>query len=274
MAKITEKRLLAVSPKLLTTNGNLNGYTTIADACYHFVVGQVVLLKSGTQPTLILKVKRIVDPDTVYLGPTDKPVQNYTDISAYLTLDGATLEAEEQNRPSVPEEQIERNTYAEEPAVARRTILVDACGNFIGPDNPLSVDAVLNVGALNINVDLDAKTGDNVAVSAHPSQLFLEQSDTLTTGAYEEIFTYTSANANLKIAYVTAAISATANVRLLINGVVKREYRTSPMDRQAHFLFHEHRSLPTGAVISVEAQLERVLNVPHTTLTALEGYIA
>lgn len=276
MAHITEKRLYAVSPKSFIADGTSSGRIQVTDACHYFVVGQVVILKSTTQLPARFKIKRMPDDNTMILGPEDKPVQITSDVSAYIVADMATVESEEQNRPSVPEQEIERITYAEEPTIARRVILVDQCGNMIGEDNPLPVDAVLNVGDLNITVDLDAKSGDNVAISAHPSPIFSESSNSLSIAGYQEIFSYTSVNADTKIVYITAAISTNANVRLKINGVVKREYRTSAIDRQAHFLFHEHRPLPLGTIISVEAEAEKFYNnnAPYATFTSLEGYIA
>lgn len=272
MAHITEKRLYAVSSQPLTADGTAQGNIQVDDACNLFVVGHIVILKSDTQPMIRLKIKRMPDDTTLLLGPENTNVRSFSDVSAYTVADNATIEAEEQNRPSVPEQEIERLTYAEEPAVARRVVLVDHCGNMIGEDNPLPVDAVLNIGALNI--DLDAKTGDNTAISAHPSQIFVDNADVLPSAGYHTVFSYTSANNNTKLVYVTVAVSTTANVRLKINGTVRREYRTSPSDRQAHFLFHEHRSLPTGTIVEIEAEAERFILPSYTTFTALEGYIA
>lgn len=272
MAKITEKRLYAVPLQPLIGDGTTTGQIQVANACNLFVVGQLVILKSNTQPSNIFKIKRIPDDSTIILGPDKTPIHVYSDVSAYLVADAASLEASEQNRPSVPEQEIERITYAEEPTVARRVVLVDACGDMISSDNPLPVDAVLNIGS--IAMDLDAATGDNVAISSHPLQIFSENSSTITATGYYPIFSYTSVNAATKIVYVTSAISTTANVRLKINGVVKREYRTSPTDRNAHFLFHEHRSLPLGSVLTIEAEVERLILPLYTTFTALEGYIA
>ena len=274
MAHITEKRLYAVSPQLLTASGTVLGEIKVADACNLFVVGQIVILRSNTQPSTTLKIKRMPDDTTVILGPEKSPIHITSDMSAFTTADAATIEANEQNRPPIPEQEIERHTYAEEPTIARRVILVDPCGTMIGPDNPLPVDAVLNVGA--INIDLDAKSGDNTAISAHPYPVFAEQANTLTAAGYKVIFTYTSTDVNTKIVYVTSSIATTANFKLKINGVVKREYRSSPTDRQANFVFHEHRPLPAGAILTIEAEAEKFYsnNAPYTTFTSLEGYIA
>lgn len=272
MAHITEKRLYAVSSQPFVSDGTIFGRIEVANACDLFVVGQIVILKSATQASSLFKIKRMPGGDFIILGPENTPVQVHSDLSAYLVLDNATIEASEQNRPTVPEQEIERITYAEEPTIARRVVLVDSCGVMIGPDNPLSVNAVLNIGA--INIDLDAKGGDNTAISAHPSQIFSETSSSFSSAGYNVIFSYTSTNALTKVVYVTSTISTTSNVRLKINGVVKREYRTSPTDRNAHFQFHEHRSLPLGSVLTIEAEAERLILPSYITFTSLEGYIA
>jgi len=131
MARLTEKRLLKVPPQVLTSDGDYSGKLTIADTRV-FVVGHLVFLTSSTQPPIRLKVKRIINKFTLFVGPDNKPIQERTDISAYLVADGASIEATEQNRPSVPEQDIERNTYDEEPLVARRVHLIDIYGDDAG----------------------------------------------------------------------------------------------------------------------------------------------
>ena len=82
MAHITEKRLYAVSPQPLISNGTTLGRVQVTDACDLFVVGQLVILESSTQPAITLKVKRIPDDTTLLLGPDNEPVQNYSNVSA------------------------------------------------------------------------------------------------------------------------------------------------------------------------------------------------
>jgi len=145
MSNITEKRLYSVPPTPLTSDGSISGALTVADNCI-LRVGQVIILKSSTQDNLSLKVKKVLpDRVTLLVGPISKGVSHKTDISAFLAGDNATIEAIEQNRPNVPEQEVERITYEEEPVVARRTILVDKYGTKIGDNNPLPVEATINV---------------------------------------------------------------------------------------------------------------------------------
>ena len=128
MAKITEKRLYAVSPRAFTSDGGANGQITVAETS-DFVVGHVVQLRSSTQQVLELKVKRIVDKFTLFVGEVKQPIHNRVNISAFTVADGATIEAIEQLRPSITEQEVERNTYDEEPLVARRVRLIDVYGD-------------------------------------------------------------------------------------------------------------------------------------------------
>jgi hypothetical protein len=196
------------------------------------------------------------------------------DLSSFLVADSASITQPRQRRPSIGPGEIDRATYEEEPTVARRVTLVDEMGDFVDGDNPLPVDAVINVDSLNI--DIDAKDNDNIAISAHPFPIFSEASSSLASAGYQQIFSYVSTNSNTRIVYINVAVATNSNVRVKINGVVKREYRTNAIDRQAEFVFYEHRPLPLGVTISVEAEAEKFLsnNAPYSTFTALEGYIA
>lgn len=147
MAKITEKRLYRVSPQAFTSNGTSLGALTITDSSV-FVVGHIVVLKSNTQPSITLKVKRIPNSTTILVGEEKTPIYRFVDISAYLVADAAVVEAAEQNRPSVPEQEIERHTYDEEPVVARRVSIVDKHGDKIDSSNPLPVAATVVVSSV------------------------------------------------------------------------------------------------------------------------------
>ena len=155
-----EKRLKVVPPQLFTANGTNLGKITIPDACA-FKVKQRVILKSFTQGPLVLEVKRVESDTVLFVGPYSGHQQNSkitdrTDISTFLVADSASIEAEEQNRPSIPQQEIERLTYEEEPVVARRVIMVDACGDKISDSNPLPVSIPgLTVHVDELNVALD-----------------------------------------------------------------------------------------------------------------------
>jgi hypothetical protein len=140
-----EKRFYAVPPQLLTTNGSPNGYVTIYNACGILKVKQVVSVTDTLGNLRTYEVKRIDEPDRVFLGPIGKPLLSYDDMSAYTTANGAFLFADEQQRTKIAEQEIPRAVYQEEPAVAIRSILVDDCGDTYGENNPLPVEGTLTV---------------------------------------------------------------------------------------------------------------------------------
>jgi hypothetical protein len=158
-----EKRLKAVPSQLFTADGTNLGKISIPDACA-FKVKQQVVLSSSTQGPLRLEVKRVDNDFVLFVGPIGDhqhkaSILDRTDISAYLVADGASIFAEEQKRPNIPEQEIERLTYEEEPTVARRTVLVDPCGDKIdsveGEDgiNRLAVDAAISVVVPDLKID-------------------------------------------------------------------------------------------------------------------------
>jgi len=138
MQKITEKRILAVSQQSLLANGGTRGEIKVSDTSL-FRVGQIVTLSSDTVGYAQFQVKRILKQDTIFLGNPDDPIHSRSDVSAYTAADNAVMFAREQKRPPVPEQEIERHTYEEEPVVARRVVLVDKYGERVSDANPLPV---------------------------------------------------------------------------------------------------------------------------------------
>ena len=148
MSRITEQRVYAVPSTAFISDGTVKGQLQVTDNS-DWMVGQIVYLGSDTQDNLELKIKRISsDKNTMWVGPINKPIQVRTDISDFLIIDNASIKANEQKRPSVPEQEIERHTYEEEPAVARRVIIVDKWGNRIDDANPLPVNATISVSSV------------------------------------------------------------------------------------------------------------------------------
>lgn len=138
MQKITEKRIFAVDQQLLLSNGTKRGEITVPQTCL-FRVGQIVTLSSDTQEYATFKVKRILKNSTVYLGSECEPIHHRSDLTAYTVADNAVIFAREQKRPGVPEQEIERFTYEEEPVVARRVVLIDKFGERYSDSNPVPV---------------------------------------------------------------------------------------------------------------------------------------
>lgn len=254
----------------LVANGTIDGKITVADTVGFKVKQQVILLNSANDRAR-LEVKRVESSTVMYVGPVGGKITDRSDISLFTTATTSTVEAPEQPRPSIPEQEIERLTYEEEPTVARRVILVDEYGDPHTNANPVPVDVSVTIGS--VDVDLDAESGDDVALGAHPVQIRSKAADTITTSGFEEIFTYTSTSNNTRISYVEVTVSTPSIVRILVDGDVIRELRTSPLDRNALFPFGEPYKLLVGKVISVEAQVDRFLHASFDTFTSLEGYL-
>jgi hypothetical protein len=158
-----EKRFRAVSPQPFISNGLANGQLQIADSTL-FKVKQKIILSANTLPNLELEVKRIIDINTIFVGPREGPIDDRTDISAYTTALSAAIFANEQERPKVPEQAVERITYEEEPTVARRTFLVDKLGDGYTTQNPLPVqlsDGSINIGTVNAELETQLSHQDN-----------------------------------------------------------------------------------------------------------------
>lgn len=147
-------------------------------------------------------------------------------------------------------------------------------GVHIGDPNTGYTLVVNADGSLDANVEVDAADGDNIAISAHPNQIFDELADTLTTANFEQIYTYTSTDNNTKIICVETSVGTPSRIRLKINGTIVRELRSSSLERNVYFNFREHRPLVSGDILTIEAQVERLIKTSYDTFTALEGYIS
>lgn len=101
---------------------------------------------------------------TMYVGPKEGNIDTRSDISAYTTALNAAVFANEQLRSKVPEQEIERLTYEEEPTVARRVVNVDPFGNKYDVDNPFPVqlsDGSIDIGTVNAELEVQLSRRDN-----------------------------------------------------------------------------------------------------------------
>ena len=150
-----EKRWAAVLPQSFIANGTVDGEIKVSDSSL-FKVKQQIIVKSNSIPSRNdLEIKRITDVNTVYVGLQKNNIDHRQDMSLYLVADGATIEAIEQKRSSVPEQEIERLTYEEEPVVARRVVIVDPLGKIYNNENPIPVNASVSIGDVNVDINFD-----------------------------------------------------------------------------------------------------------------------
>lgn len=142
-----EKRLREVLPQPFTADGTTDGKITLSDTI-GFKVKQHVVLSNSGGTLLRLEVKRVESSTTLYVGPISSKITDRSDISAFTLALASTIYAQEQPRPNVPEQEIERLTYEEEPTVARRVILVDPYGEPHDESNPVPVEATISIGTV------------------------------------------------------------------------------------------------------------------------------
>lgn len=250
-----EKRFKAVPPQFFTSDGDIYGKITVAaDACGLFKVKQQVVITANTLPNLNLEIKRIDGPNIIYLGPHPGNINDRTDMSAYTVALSSAIYAIEQPRTSVPEEQVERLTYEEEPTVARRVVIVDQCGDKVNTDNPLpvTIDGTVNIADIRITAcDDDPKPGDkhsSVRVSNCENDLEInpdgsinvkvESSSESIENIYNEISLIASGSTTTIVSYTVLAGFTTflqkadvsgsniAQYDLLVNGVRVDRKRT------------------------------------------------
>mgnify|MGYP000857508316 CR=1 FL=1 len=160
-----EKRWAEVSVQSLISNGTSDGQLQVANT-RTFKVKQLLYLKSNSEPTLIVQVKRVISATTFFVGSPEKDIHHRLDVSAYLTADSASISNPDphQPRPKIGIEDFARAVYEEEPAVAIRTILVDDLGDKYSASNPLPVqlsDGSISIGTVNAELEVQLSHKDN-----------------------------------------------------------------------------------------------------------------
>ena len=97
----------------------------------------------------------------------------------------------------------------------------------------------------------------NIRPSGHANPIFAENADTVTTTAFEEIFSYTSTDDDTKVTFFECSASVFGQYRVKIDGDIKRELYSTGSNPNVVFVFTEPRYLQSSG----------------TTFTAMDGYI-
>ena len=174
-----EKRFAAVPAQSLIADGTVDGIITIANTRL-FKVKQEVYLSATALPNLDkIEVKRVLSANQLMVGPKGGSIRTPIDVSAYTLAAGATIAANEQDRPAIGADYTERATYEEEPVVARRVILVDEFGNKYNASNPLPVEGGGGSGGLQYDKILITRDtdGDITRVQYQLASVLQEQLD-------------------------------------------------------------------------------------------------
>lgn len=131
-----ERILPAVGPQPFTADGTNSGKVTIAKP-WLFKVRQIVFIASGAVPQATYQVKR-VEEAFLWVGPNDNNLQTRSNVTAYTAAGSATIQAPEQPRPFVVDDQpdtFENYEHEEEPTNAKRIIIVDSAGRPIASES-------------------------------------------------------------------------------------------------------------------------------------------
>lgn len=140
----TERKFAAIAATPFTADGQTNGTVTIDDTA-GFKVKMNVTLKSDTLPEATFEVKRVISETQMLLGPDKSPIHTRSDLSQYTTAINTTIEAPEQDRPTIPIVDLQRAAYSEEPVMAHRVVRVDKYGRIHREDNPLDKYVLHNI---------------------------------------------------------------------------------------------------------------------------------
>ena len=133
-----EKRWKAIPPQTFVSSGSATGQITVVDATL-FRVKQTIVISADTIPSRDdLEVKRVLDETTLLIGPKSGNIDSREDLSAYVAGANPIIYTNEQLRSKIPEQEVERLTYEEEPYVARRVIVVDKLGRPVN----MAVDGI------------------------------------------------------------------------------------------------------------------------------------
>jgi len=279
-----EKKWETIPPRSFTADGTVDGIVTV-NTTIGFRVKQKVLLKQGPVPTgEPFIINRVLSETQLRVGPIGRSIAECADISSYTVASGATIEVREQPHNPIEQKEHERAVYEEEPIVAKRVFLIDTFGNpaaYVKDSEGtyrLAVDANVSIDTANINVDLDANTGDNVAISRHQNPFTaLVDVDVakagLDTANYTEILSLTSSSDDLRLSVIKIKADTLGVFRVKIDGFIKDYFMTSPMERNVKFIFKEDLDLLNTKELKVEFLPERLRINNYNFFMRVEGYL-
>ena len=293
--RITERRYRAVSSQTFTVDGTVHGVVTIANTI-NFKVKQKVILTASGQSNIELQIQQVLSDTQFVVGPIGSKIQDVHDISAYTTAASAAVFLNEQQRPVIPEQEITRIIYEEEPTLAHRNVLVDWLGNYYTIDNPLPVqlsDGSIEIGTVNAELEVQlshiddypdvgdvhdsVRVGDGTdlleinadgSINVHwlpgnVNPIIYTNSGSFTNTNETIVATYTSTSLNEKIA-VLLGDAETFGIWRIYRGAsinpsnLAAVTRTSPTSRNTEIKFTEPEILSNiGDKVTVSFQAER-----------------
>ena len=133
-------------------------------------------------------------------------------------------------------------------------------------------------GSINVNCNVDAKDGDNIAISRHANPFTYTSNSNKTKAQldvanYTEVFSYTSTDDLTRIGKIKVKADTLGIFRVKVNGTIIDYFTTSNMERNCIFEFSEHIDLLNSHVLTIEFIPNRLrLNNYHFFLR-MEGYL-
>lgn len=134
--------------------------------------------------------------------------------------------------------------------------LLDESGIAFSAANPLPVEVP---AGLDINVEIDAADGDNIALSGHPTQVFSEATVAVTTTAFTTILSFTPAvdDTNIVMLEIAGPVEALARVRL--NGTEIRRKYINAQNPTVDFRFKEPRRINMVDTIDIQVRSQKAI---------------
>lgn len=267
-----ERKWLAVIATPLIANGTSIGVVTVADTA-GFRTKQSVFLTSSINGQKQFQVQEVISATQLVVGPVGSRVgrQNFSDVSAFLVADNATMGAVEQDRTANPPDKDHYSAiYESDPVVADRVILVDQFGRLFGNGNPLPIafDGTVSVGDVEIKdgpnrlkVNTDGSINVNITPSVGGTNVVRNKFNSITAliaNMATTLVTYTVPNG--KTAIVQRAVVSGENIAkytLSVNGnpqATLRTYFGGELNGSFEFITGQDNGLvvAAGDVITIE----------------------
>lgn len=200
-----ERQWDAVPPILLTADGTTEGVLQVVDTA-GFFFDQQATLQNNLAVKLTVYIKRVVDKNTLWVGPKKGGLDHNVDVSAFTIATSSTISAAMQNKSAVPMEARLQATYETDPIDAWRVRPVDPYGNGYSNSNPLPVtfDGTVSIGDVHIlgpsptnnelNVNADGSINVNVVetpVAGNLVRNIYSEANAVVQGATTTLVQYT-----------------------------------------------------------------------------------
>lgn len=132
-------------------------------------------------------------------------------------------------------------------------------------------------GVTGVEVDIDADSGDDIAISGHQNPRIITATSsftnlTLSTAAYTQVLSYT-ATENLRIRICRIKGDTFGAFRLKVNGTERDYFQTSPVQRNCQFEFLEEERLDSGQTLTIEFLPDRLCITNYDFFMRIESYV-